>query len=356
MRLRAAAFAVIITAGLLTFAPATTAHADDNFVQGNNAPDVYVPPDQAFIATPLLGGSDTKTLASDIVDIDEAETLDIVEMCITFHDTLDCSHPDPQNAIKLMWDRSSNTFTVEPEDTHVSVMPAGPNDANHSYANVDGNLAELNFRFKFSEVSREGDWKMRSVRAVDDHGVYGQEINIGSVDMEVRHFSAITTARDPVDFGYVPTFQTSTGINNDALDHSAGKLITNGPSDVTYRLDSNFVNFGADGVPGGTGADADIIIPNTANRDPDPNHPPAQQEFAYDCAPGATYSGTEVRVGSATDGDPPVDCETDITTSGTTEDGTTTVTQSTRLWNGWTGTDYGTPFQTYVTTGTTDAS
>lgn len=327
----------------------------DNFQQGNNVPSINVVPATDSSVTPALNGSDTQQITVDATDIDGGSTIATVKVCVAFTGTSDCTSPNTANSIELTWSAGSNSVSIAPAYNnsgasstwrHASVLPVGANDANHSSSDVTGTTASIYFRFKFSEVARAGTWSVVSAEAIDTSAATATDTTLtgaGLRSFSVPHFSAVTVSRVAIDFGTLEVGEKSTA--GGALDHSAGTVVANSLTDVTYILDANFQD-----------ATHTYVLGNAYETSSDPTVAPGALEVAYACIDGATFPADGIGASRIPTTGPlanPSHVSNDKLATGTTEAGYTGINGSCQIWFGSGNAPHDTEYQSTVVTGTT---
>lgn len=264
---RAVALPAIASLGVvgLLVGPSISPAAADQFNQGNNRPSVAVGTaatgeSQSLEFEPLYAGSNFQDLYVTATDIDtttnpagaQKSDLATVVVCLTEEHTLNCDTPDPQTAMTLTWTEGAGnpSFSLNDGGHIATIKPAGANDADHSYNSaLTATSVEIKFRFNVSPVFTETQttpqtgWVVRSVVVTDDDvtPLSSSATDTDEASVTATHFSTMTSNRSTVAFGVLVNGQYAV-----ANDHSAGRMLTNGSSDITYRLDGDFTDGTAD--------------------------------------------------------------------------------------------------------------
>jgi hypothetical protein len=388
--LAARAAAITLVAGGLAaiyIAPASA----DQFQQGNNAPTVSVdgttPGEQALVFNPLYAGSNYQNLNITVTDVDTVTNTaasaggknDIanVKVCLTATGATDCVGTlDPQKQMLLTLTdpgtasvASSAVFTSDNGGTTGAISAYGAGNSNTGAgdsftSDITGSVLSVKFRFNVSRVFTETQatpatsWQVRSVTATDDLGSTSTATDLTDASVTATHFSSITSQRVAQNFGTL-----SNGTSANANDISAGTIVTNGGSDITYRLATNFYSNGPNSTDN-TATGDDVILTNAGST---PATAPTMGQFSYDCTPAATYpvdNSGATRVPTVSNGAAAaetgadsltgaVDIEPVVNTTGTVEAGVAAAGQSCKLTNGGNTESAGTTFRAVVVTGTT---
>lgn len=328
---------------------ATLVEADvtnlENFQQGSSAPTLTLEP-TAITITPLADGA-TAARYLDVTATDQDAVTDFnrISLCLYFDNptapTADgnCDNEDlnPANQVLLVWTEATNSFTVvanpdgAPSDWSIDATGAG--SASDYDTNSTAIVLSLRYSFHASEVMREapvGEWKVKAT-AIDDAAFTATDSDSSDVDITVNHFSAVTVARASQSYGVI-----AAGSSAVSEDVSAGTLVTNGTSSITYRLGNDFTT----GPVSLTNANGAV------------GTPPAFGSFAFDCRNAPTYddSGAQ-RIATAPAG--AATLVDGITDEGTTEAGVNDFKQSCKVWyGGASNVPNGTAFNANVITAT----
>lgn len=316
----------------------------DHFNQGLTPPVITVDPTDLDI-TPLLNGAAGPYLIPVNVEFANIDDLAKVDLCIYYTGTggvpdgeCDFTQLSPSREFELEWTTEDNMFHALGgpfgAQSEVSIEQNGQNGGMSTFnPSTETDALGLVFAFRPSSVMREdydNNWKVRATVTTLD----GDTASVnGDVDITVHHFSAITVQRRSQDFGEIENGASS------VVDHvSAGTLIANGASDVTYQMAEDFRNEEHD----------ETLFTATGLVD----SAPGEGAVAYDCSATDVFDQDHAaRLGTTQ----PVDVAQGVTQYGTSEGGADTY-QSCRLWYGGTDGEVSriSEFQTQIITASTD--
>lgn len=328
------------------FMPLADTANRENFNQGGNEPVGTVSPTDIVITPLANGATDAKSIGVTATDLDGVASIARVNLCLYFDDPSapnangDCNDADlnPANQVLLTWSRDTDDFSVQANPLNgPSDWSMLPNGAGSTSGFAAGGVSlDMTFSFRASEVMREADygkWKV-ALYVADDDALFTLK-PAPDIQIKVNHFSAITVARGSYDFGILEF-----GGVGQANNVSAGTVVSNGATDITYRLDTNFK----------TDDNSSILQPVAGGLEAQPSI----GEYLYACTPDSNYTDTNaVRVPVAADDTGSVEVEADTTAIGTPEYGFTDITQSCQLkYGGSVGVSGGTEYSADVITGT----
>lgn len=329
---------VAVSAGF-TLASVPPAFAD-SFTEGGSTPTVMMTYGPDPTMTPTAQGTSYQMATVRATDAEGSDDIRTVTACFVSDASgvSDCTNPDPRNAILMSWSKITGSFSIQGAGSTGGIKPAGSYGPDNSSVDQQGSTTiNVTFRFSASEVARAGGWHFASATATDaeSNTGYADASSLGMFNTTMNGYQAISVRPD-VDFGAIGTGNNS---GTRGYQKAVGTIISNEQVDVSMQTGGPFTDGGPDslynmaGTPSGT----------------DLSSVPSPGQYAYDCAPGNSYSITAqgaVRISDNT----PQPINQDVTPSGTTEAGDNTVMVSCVLRNGGTQTALGTQFTNQITT------
>ncbi len=265
---------------------------------------------------PDSGASETVyEISSSVSDEGTMADLDNVGFCLFLVDPASgdpvgdlssCSTPDPTSNVRVIWSQAGNSWSVEDGSANSYwALGTGGSAPSTDYVPTASTM-NLVARFTIGEAARAGSWGVRATVSDGDE-------TAGVTDLTgyaVTYYAAIAVQPEPHDFGTVAVG----GYAESSL--VAPMILTNGVSSLSIALSGPFSN-----------GERSAELPGGA-----PGTIPTAGQAAYDCSPSSSYNpATAVRVGTT-----PVLLNPSIYAGGTTENGSGSVVQSCRLYNGGT--------------------
>lgn len=285
-RIRRIAIAAV-TGVLLTVATNAGVAGADEFTPENSTPTISSPTVSATIQ-PDADASDTEYAYSATVgDADTLNDLSTVTLCLyqTTEGDATCTTTDPTNTVKLTWDQSTDSFTMDSGSSAYWALGSSPAPSSPTLSNTSGTFE---YTFVVSEVTREGEWT--AALTVDDGDATASDSTPTST---VNAYSEIST-RTQQSFGTIASGGSATSSDSPTV-------TSNGTT--TFSLTS------------GDFTDGEYTY--TLETGIDPTVAPAAGEVTYDCHIGETFAeGSATRVGSTS-----TQVDGSTTVDGTVEDG-----------------------------------
>lgn len=314
----------------------------DKFRQGGNAPTASMAP-QSIVINPLAAGAtEARTLSVSVTDLDGVAGISTVSLCLYFDDASapaadgHCADADldPANQVMLLWSEDANEFSVRANPLSISSNWSIDADGAGSNSGLAGatNTLDMDFSFHASEVMREaaaGTWKVALV-VVDDDGQSYTQLPVAGVEIAVTYYAGVVVSRASQNFGTIEN-RSAAQANN----VSPGRLVANGPTDVTYLLAENFHPIGElSELTNVEGASAESL---TAG------------QFSYGCSNSPVFlAGSAASIPTAGSG-PAAIVAQNVLVNGTAEQGNNSLRHSCELrYGGSVGLPAGTTFTAEV--------